>query len=264
MIDRPTGEGFAGFVRELEARWGEDLGDLVIARCIDSTNLLARRFLEQRWRDEAHCPEVTFFAFEQTAGRGRLGRSWISRPGLGVYTTLLRSVPEDALQSLPLLVGVGVARALVRETGCRVGLKWPNDLQVGGRKIGGVLIESLSRDDEVAALIGVGINHGQRPADLPLPRATSLRQEVDRLPTLGKLAGDVVGGVRAELAHLRNVDYARREYGALSVHRPGESLHCRVGEQDLEGTFLGFDGRGFLRLEVDGRERMVASGEIIE
>jgi BirA family biotin operon repressor/biotin-[acetyl-CoA-carboxylase] ligase len=280
--------------------------NLIVAESVDSTNTLARRIFDDAWTVLGPGPEVLIVALEQTAGRGRQGRSWVSRRGLGLYATLLLAVDEAKLQSLPLVVGVGLARGL-EEVGCEARLKWPNDLQVRGRKLGGILIESISCDavpsgvvdttpegtissaprtarasvvDTTpsapmpsaprtarrvsAAIVGFGVNHGHRATELPTPTSISLRQALDPLPSLERVAETLVAAVLAELERAGDADYAHRAYRERTVHRAGELLRCRVSNEDLEGVFLGFDERGFLRLEVNGRERRVASGEIVE
>jgi BirA family transcriptional regulator, biotin operon repressor / biotin---[acetyl-CoA-carboxylase] ligase len=230
-------------------------------------------------------------ALEQSGGRGRQGRSWSSPRGKGVYATLARlyRTPEP-LPSLPLLVGVGLCRALGPHLpgGCR--LKWPNDLLAGGEsprgKIGGVLIEALVHpDDGCVALIGFGVNHGHRREELP-PGATSLLLEsgghVGGGGGLGvglaDLTWDLVGGVERELAHVGDLAYAAAAYRELLAHRPGDRLVCRVGEREVEGTFAGIDDLGRLRLrrraavgqegpadtEGDGEEVLLSAGEVIE
>jgi BirA family biotin operon repressor/biotin-[acetyl-CoA-carboxylase] ligase len=99
-------------------------------------------------------------ADHQTAGRGRGGRSWQSEPGAGVWLTLLER-PQDAhaVEVLALRAGIQVARALDRYAGGQVGLKWPNDLYLAGRKLAGVLIEARWQDGAPTwVAIGVGIN----------------------------------------------------------------------------------------------------------
>lgn len=245
-------------------RRGCGFENLVVLQRVDSTNSLARRILERCWTKGEQCPEVAIIARQQTAGRGRSGNSWVSDENLGIYVTIVRFVPRVELQTLPLLVGIGLGRALHR-LGCEAGLKWPNDLLVGGRKLGGILIETVGRGlGDVAAIIGFGVNHGHDQQRLPTEKATSLRLEIDPLPGLATVAAALLRGVREELMHLGEVRYARDAYESMSVHRAGDRLRCRMGREPVEGTFLGFDGHGFLRLEVSGEERVLSCGEILE
>jgi len=277
--------GLVDLARALERSPGIEVGNLIVADSVDSTNTLARRVVDEAWNTLEAGPQALIVALEQTAGRGRQGRSWVSRRGLGIYATLLLAVEEAALQTLPLLVGVGLARAL-DGIGCPARLKWPNDLQVEGRKLGGILIESISRDGwlaprmvdttqagrvspaprtaRAATIIGFGVNHGHATTELPTPISTSLRQVLDPLPPFEVVTVDLVRSVLKEVGRAGDAEYARHAYQAWTVHRAGDTVRCRVAQQDLEGVFLGFDERGFLRLEVAGSERRVASGEIVE
>lgn len=251
-------------LRSADGRTGCGFDNLVVLRQVGSTNDCARRFVEAIWSKGAQMPRLAILADEQTAGRGRQGRSWVSDRGLGVYATVVWFPRAEHLQALPLLVGVGLARGL-RTLGCEAGLKWPNDLLVRGRKIGGILIETLTREGgETVAMIGFGVNHGHSASDLPTPQATSLREEVEEVPNLDSTAGILLRSLALELGNLHDEVYARREYEELSVHRRGDRLRCRLGGESVDGTFLGFDHRGFLRLEVEGRERVMNAGEVYE
>ncbi len=122
----------------------------------------------------AGAPEGTVLAAEsQTAGRGRLGRLWVSPPRAALtFSVLLRPrwVPAASKGWVPLLAGVAVAAALRAETGLDACLKWPNDVLVGGAKVAGILAEQ-SGD---AIVVGAGINVSGRQDELPAAGATSL------------------------------------------------------------------------------------------
>lgn len=122
----------------------------------------------------AGAPEGTVLVAEaQTAGKGRLGRTWASPPGAGLtFSVLLRpdGVPAMLLGWLPLLTGVAVAAAMSRAAAVECRLKWPNDVLAGGSKLAGILVEGQS----AGLVAGIGINVCQRPADLPGPGATSV------------------------------------------------------------------------------------------
>lgn len=285
---------FERYVAELErrrARGGaagrRGSGNLVVVACTVSTNLLARTVAVEYEREGLDLSPMLVLAFEQSGGRGRQGRSWSSPRGLGIYATLARLYAAPGLlPALPLLVGVGLCRALAPHLpqGCR--LKWPNDLLVpaaagegrggeggGGRKgprtwrkIGGVLIEALVHPgDGCAALIGFGVNHGQRSEQLP-PGATSLVLETGGhlgglAAGLGELTWDLVAGVERELDHAGDLAYAVSAYRELLMHQPGDRLVCRVGQRQIEGTFAGIDDLGRLRLRQTGAGERAAAGE---
>jgi len=116
----------------------------------------------------------------QTAGRGRLGRSWTAPPGtsLAVSVLLRPRIPQGRYGWLSLLAGAAMAGA-VRSIGGAADLKWPNDVLLGGRKVCGILAEVLP--DGSGAVLGAGLNHRIAAVDLPVPSATSLL--VEGLPT---------------------------------------------------------------------------------
>jgi BirA family transcriptional regulator, biotin operon repressor / biotin---[acetyl-CoA-carboxylase] ligase len=105
-------------------------------------------------------------AEEQTAGRGRQGRSWVSPPGSALtFSVLLRPerIPPARLGWLPLLAGIATATAVRALTGLDARLKWPNDVLIGGRKLAGILAEGAGN----AVVIGIGLNVSAAPGELP-------------------------------------------------------------------------------------------------
>jgi BirA family biotin operon repressor/biotin-[acetyl-CoA-carboxylase] ligase len=290
---------FERYVTEIErgrARAGiagaHGSGNLVVLARTVSTNRLARGVAADYESEGLELSPVLVLALEQSGGRGRQGRSWSSPRGQGVYATLAQPYAKpELLPALPLLVGVGLCRALAPHLphGCR--LKWPNDLMVprgaesstgagasdaarkghrangtlgatraslGTRasKIGGILIEALVHPgDGCVALIGFGVNHGQRLEQLP-PGATSLLLETGghlgsgRGIGLAELTWELVAGVERELAHVGELPYAVAAYRELIIHRPGDWLVCRVGDREIAGAFAGIDDAGRLRLRL--------------
>ncbi len=140
---------------------------------IDSTNSCARA-LAACWAEEG----TVVFAESQTAGRGRLGRSWSALPGENLtFSIILRpQIPADAMNLLSLLVAVGIARGIEQHTGIRVFCKWPNDILHSGRKLAGILLEGSLAGDRVESVIaGIGLNVNQEQfSDVLKSRATSL------------------------------------------------------------------------------------------
>jgi len=264
------------YVRELleRCRRGGGPENVVILSDVGSTNALARAVATHYQNEDEKLRPLLLLAFEQTGGRGRQGRSWSSPAGKGAYVTRVIEAADPALlQTLPLLVGVGLCRALSAHLPVPCRLKWPNDLlvEVAGerKKIGGVLIEALVRPGESSlGLIGFGVNLFHEAVDLP-ETGTSLRL-LGALPggktssSLADLTWDLVEGVEAELTHLGDHAYAVESYRPLSVHQPGERIVCRLGDSVIEGAFAGFDETGRLLLDSEGRRIPVAAGEVIE
>jgi BirA family transcriptional regulator, biotin operon repressor / biotin---[acetyl-CoA-carboxylase] ligase len=253
--------------------------------CLDrvvSTQTLARRIVREMREEDLSPPDSVLVALEQTGGRGRQGRGWESPPGEGLYVTLLApplaGTGDDetgggvgAVSELPLRVAVGLLDALEEFVGpgvCR--LKWPNDVVTGRGKLAGILIEALSAGEgRPVPLVGLGVNRGGASGGPPPhARATTLVRELGARelgtepPPLAELAARVVESVREAIARPGGPPLDR--YRELSAHRPGETLRCRVGGEDVHGTFRGFDSRGFLILERNGGREVLAAGEVIE
>lgn len=200
-----------------------------------------------------------YFADEQLAGRGRGGHAWHSAAGLGLYVSVVLrlEMPANRLPLLPLAAGLAAADAIQSVAGLDVDLRWPNDLLIGPRKVGGILVEGQSSGVSVAfAVVGIGINVHQRsfPADLATP-ATSLDLE----------AGRRIGRQALLVALLKSLE---REAAALLDPAAAETILARVeqasswisgrrvevhGPQACIGVTAGLDADGFLRVRiVDG------------
>lgn len=252
-----------------ELKGGRGPENMIVLPRVESTNVLARSIIAEYEAEEQVLHPLVVVALEQSGGRGRFGRSWSSPAGKGVYATMILPVAApELLQTLPLLVGVGLCRALGAHLASPCRLKWPNDLLIEEngrrRKIGGVLIEALVRPgEESRAIVGFGVNHGHEASDLP-ETGTSLRLEGSGEVTLPELTWDLIAGVERELERLGDAAYAVESYRASSVHRPGEKIAFRMGESVIEGTFVGFDENGLLILESAGREMHLSAGEVVE
>lgn len=168
------------------ACWNEGLATRLIGRRlvyfdrVDSTSVQAMRLAEHGE------PEGTVvLADEQLAGHGRMGRTWHSAPGLGIWMSLIL-YPEQTVRAarlLPQIACAAVAKALLHWTD-GVGIKWPNDLLLGGRKVCGILTEGGETNGRVSrAVLGIGINVNHQKADFPPMgdnTATSLRLALGR------------------------------------------------------------------------------------
>jgi len=202
-------------------------------------------------------------ALEQSRGKGRLGHRWQSPPG-GIYVTIVLPIfPTGDLHNLPQLAGVGLCKGIeiVVKQKCR--LKWPNDLQIRGQKVGGILIEVSARRPGVGyAVIGFGVNFQSAPAGLPYP-ATAILEEAEGRPQYAPTVHKLVSALCRELDHWNDSIYATRAFSQYTAHRVGDSMTCRMRSGSVTGTFLGFDPRGFLRLKADGSEHVLAATEII-
>jgi BirA family biotin operon repressor/biotin-[acetyl-CoA-carboxylase] ligase len=232
-----------------------------------STNDLA---LERARRGEAE--GLVIAARSQFRGRGRRGRAWHSPPGAGLYFSALLRPPKPPAEArlLTLLTGVAAAEGLSSLTGPPVGLKWPNDLRVHRKKLGGILCEYEPRGGSPPAVVaGVGVNLSGGEADFPAEirgRATSLR-----------LAGKAAPGADEVLSLLlRHLDFWYKVFlntGFEPVRTRWMELCDNLGEEAavsaegeiLRGKVAGIDGSGRLLLEGAGGCLLRAeAGEVIE
>ncbi len=202
-------------------------------------------------------------ADRQSAGRGRRGRRWMSDTPLGLWCTVVRSWTGRNLGPLSLRVGLAAARGIESAApGLRVEVKWPNDLLVSGRKLGGILCERAGG----AVLVGIGVNVNQHLRDLPLglaPAPTSVLAESGHSTPRGRLLEAIMESLeqvwarpghsipRAELAALQ----ARSPLGGRRLSVDGAVRHSSGGPRTVRGlvaTSTGLHSDGSLGLKDEG------------
>lgn len=203
----------------------------------------------------------------QTGGRGRLGRVWDSPEG-GLYVSvLLRPVlPPTEMPQLTLTAAVAVVRALRRATGVTPGIKWPNDLILDGKKLGGILTEMETESDQIRHLVvglGLNVNNSRFPAELE-QSATSLARargvSFVRLP--------IVRAWLEEFDELYGRFLAREFAGILAEWKEhtvtvGRMVTVRQGPREISGQALEVAADGALLLQVSSGEIVrISSGEI--
>lgn len=216
-------------------------------------------------------PEGTvILAAEQTSGRGRAGRSWVTPPGTALLCSVIMRprVAPDRLPVLSLLVGSAAADAIESVSGLDCRLKWPNDLWLGdgdpGRKVGGILLTSRLGPDGVEAVVaGIGINVSTHQDALP-PGATSLLLEGG-----GHVAiADLLAALLKHLNHYYDDFLATNGHPGLDPWRQraalvGQRVTITNGENTLVGDFTGVDDDGRLLLRDDGgRMHRVTAGDL--
>lgn len=236
-----------------------------VAAVTDSTNaqLLAS--------SAEHDPQLLFAEF-QTAGRGRRGREWVSPFGANLYLSLAWSFAQwpRQLTALPLAVGVACARAL-REVGLdTVGLKWPNDLHVNGRKLGGILIEHRAEaGGPCRVIIGIGINVAMTGA-----QAQTVNQPWIGLQEALAAQGHAATTRRAfSLALVRQLTQAvhtfeqsgfdafAADWSTLDLTRDRE-ITVQGQHGDYKAIARGVDEHGALLVETLGQLQTIHSGEV--
>lgn len=218
-------------------------------------------------------------ADHQSAGRGRLGRTWTAPPGTSIaMSVLLRpGVPLDRWTWLPLLAGLAVSDGIRQETDLPADLKWPNDVLLLGRKVGGVLAERVETSTGPAVVVGMGINVHLSAEQLPVPTATSLALTLAELGVPGvavhrtRLVSTTLRSLErilrhwAEVAGVRNPDadplaLAYRERCATIGREVRISLS---DDTSVDGVARDVDSAGRLVLDTADGTRTFGAGDVV-
>ncbi len=237
-------------------------GRLIVVEEVGSTQDLAR--------DMAMAGEpdgTAVMALRQTRGRGRLGRTWISPPGRNVALSIILRppmAPEEATL-MGLLASMAVADALEERGVSGIGLRWPNDVLVGGKKIAGILSEATLVDRSVEFLIlGIGLNVNGRESDFPsdlMTPATSLYLCTAVESNIEQVARDLIQrfGSLYERAKVEGCGFIPPAWERRWLHK-----NMWLHHEGTVGIGLGIDAQGALLLEKDGGHvERVTSGEVV-
>ncbi|HEY3162542.1 MAG TPA: biotin--[acetyl-CoA-carboxylase] ligase [Vicinamibacterales bacterium] len=208
---------------------------------------------------------VVVAADAQSSGRGRLGRSWASPPGAGVYVSAILRPPPHVLPLITIAAGVAVADGIEAATGLSPGVKWPNDVYVGSRKLAGILAEAGSSGAGEHVIVGFGVN--LRPAAYPpdvAARATSIEGELGRAVDRGLVLAECLAALAVRYGMLQRgasdaVIAAWRERAARHMGRPVEWDSERGARR---GVAHDIDAHGALLVRVEDQIVRVISGEV--
>src|SRR5258708_297672 len=232
----------------------------------DSTNRVAL--------DLGHAGEpegAVVLAEEQTAGRGRVGRKWHSERAAGIYVTLLLRPKLAPVQAplLTMMAGLSAHSAVQALTGLTVDLKWPNDLLIRGKKVGGILTEMHAEPNQVRfVIVGIGLNANQEKFPGELSNiATSLRAETgkpqSRMELLVRLLREFESDYNRFLRE--GVASVVARFESVSSYAKGKRVRVTNGTESYVGTTAGLGPEGLLQVErEDGRVTAVISGDVTE
>jgi BirA family biotin operon repressor/biotin-[acetyl-CoA-carboxylase] ligase len=212
---------------------------------------------------------LVLVAEEQTAGRGRLDRTWTAPPRSALtLSVLLRPLREPAAAGwLPLLAGLAVAEAVRGVTGLDVRLKWPNDLLVGPAKLGGLLAERASG----AVVVGIGLNVTSTAAELPGPDATSVALAGSTPPDRSALLVAVLGRLAQRLAAWdvppgpgrTTADHELRAAYLAACSTLGRQVRVSMPAGTVDGLAADVDERGCLVVFTAGGPQPIAAGDVL-
>lgn len=235
---------------------------------VRSTNDSARLWARDASNPAPHGAVVS--ADEQTGGRGRHGRDWVSPAGKGVYLSMIwrPEISPAQVGRLPLVTALAAARALEEVAGLRIETKWPNDLLREGKKIGGILCESEVVNSKIEFIIaGVGLNVNFQEEDFPertvFPATSLLMQTRKEWP---------VEDVRNACARALELEYSRYARGEWESQRGefiarcaiiGEVVRVRNNEQEYSAVATGIDSDGVLLVQTSSGINRVVAGDVL-
>lgn len=227
---------------------------------IDSTNTYARALFEQ-----GITGPLLVIADEQTRGRGRFDRTWYSGKGKNLTFSLLfqPQIPHSRLGILPLCIAECVAKAVESLVNVSIETKWPNDLLIRGKKVCGILMESVLIGQKIEAIIiGIGLNVNQTRF-LPELHATSLwlsaKRPLDRLQMLGAIVRNLqwlCEPFADSVPDTMLVGWKRR------CRMFGRTIHVQSGSDTLTGIARDVADDGGLLIEIAGVEQKVFAGDV--
>jgi BirA family biotin operon repressor/biotin-[acetyl-CoA-carboxylase] ligase len=242
---------------------------------VSSTNTLALEAAQSGAR------EGVWISDEQTAGRGRSNHSWHSVAGDGLYVSALVKPPIPARNALPISLAAGLAAksAIAEVTGAEIDIRWPNDLLIGSRKCGGILVETAITPEASGTLamlryavigIGINLNHSSFPDEL-VAVATSLRIATGNIVSREELLIALMKQIEEEMTLLVRSSHGTDNGPGLYERFSRASTWVRgkrvqVAEAGgYTGVTAGLDPQGFLLVDTaDGQSRTVLSGGVRE
>jgi len=211
-------------------------------------------------------PEGTVVVAErQTAGRGRLQRSWLAPPGSSILLSVILRPKLETIQKVTIAAAVAVARTIEAVTGLSAQVKWPNDVLLNGKKVSGILIESHLTGDKVeSAVVGVGINVNLELSAVPeiADIATSLSEETGRWISREDVLVTFLQQLEECYDEAITSDRIRLEWASRLV-TIGQQVTATFGNQVEKGIAEGVDEDGALLLRrFDGTLIRVAAGDV--
>jgi BirA family transcriptional regulator, biotin operon repressor / biotin---[acetyl-CoA-carboxylase] ligase len=217
-------------------------------------------------------PGTVLVADYQSAGRGRLGRTWTAPPGTSVAMSVLvrpEGIEPPRWTWVPLLAGIAVADGIRAVAHLPALLKWPNDVLLGGRKLCGILAERIETRHGPACVVGIGINVGQQLPDLPTPTATSLAIAAAEAGSTVPPRTALIAAVLAELELLiRRWEAAGDDAATVRGYAErsdtlGRRVRVELGERSVQGVAEAVDRDGRLVVRTDAGIEVLGAGDVV-
>jgi BirA family transcriptional regulator, biotin operon repressor / biotin---[acetyl-CoA-carboxylase] ligase len=214
-----------------------------------------------RMASEGAAEGVAVLADEQTAGRGRLQRTWSSPKGAGLYFSILLRprIPVDRWPLITFMAALAVGDALQEATGLRTDIKWPNDLLSGERKICGILSEAIETPAGRAVIVGIGINLTQSA----FPEATSVAEATGVKPDREAILAALLSALTRWYSLLNEREKIVAAWSSRSSYATGRLVQVNNGDELWRGTTCGVEPDGALRLRtVSGEIKVLRAGDV--
>lgn len=232
---------------------------------LDSTNNYARALAE------SSAPEGTVvIAEQQSRGRGRLGRRWVSPPYVNLYCSILLrpTLPPARAPQITLMAAVALSEAITEFSPVPALIKWPNDILVGGKKLAGVLTEAISDARRIEfVILGIGVNVNYAPEAMP-------REIRESATSLAALAGRRINREDFLRRLIQDLDrcYAILQEDGFAALAPqwdarfglkGRAVRIDMTDRSITGRVLGIDADGLLIVESGGGRERIVAGDVV-
>lgn len=242
------------------------VANVVVHQRIDSTHAWALRLIEQAESEELILPATLVIAGEQEHGQGRAGRLWASPPG-GLYLSWITAGLEAPTIALMPMIAAAATHTAIGALGIdEVEIKWPNDILVAGRKLAGLLVHSRhGATNWVTVGMGINIDRAPKIRDGSQTQAVAVADLISG-GSFVSIAETIVRIVSEELqagvtSPVEHIDRWREHLH----HRQGDEITVRAADGSrIRGCFTGLTDEGHLRLTIDGVERIISAGDVIE
>ncbi|HHY77139.1 MAG TPA: biotin--[acetyl-CoA-carboxylase] ligase [Clostridiales bacterium] len=240
--------------------------EIIYLDSVDSTNNYGKELASRGFNDG-----ILIVAEEQTKGRGRLGREWISQKGKGIWMTIMLKpdLKPDMASQVTLIAALSVLRGIKNVTDIDVMIKWPNDLVINGKKVCGILTELGAEIDIINYLcVGIGINVNSEEDDfnkIGLNTATSLKVTVGKTIDRKRLIVEILESFEnlyKQFLQKGSIDYMLEEYKKHLVNL-GKEVKIILKNDEVKGIAEDVNGKGHLMVRLDNGHLMeVSSGEV--
>ena len=225
-----------------------------------STNIDAKKYL---YNKKFH--GSIFISDNQFNGRGRRDNSWESTPNKSLTFSLLLypKIEFDKIGLIPLIIGIGIVKGILASTSIQTGLKWPNDIILKNKKIGGILIESKQIKNDICLIIGIGLNINEELNDIPnyiIDKTTSLAISTKYIYSREKILANILN--EFEMLFNSNLESIINMWEKFCIHKNKEvDFHTEKGLH--HGTFKGISKNGYAQIEINNILQTFPNGMII-